>query len=120
MTTNTDSNSDSRLAEHRWEVAQLKREQTDTAPSSRFGALRQWYANGSLRAAARERAGPLVIQVDRRARVPYEVASDPDVHCTAKHSKPARTAMTTPISTITATTIRAGSPTAIRKVAAPP
>ena len=65
-------------------------EETDddeTGPVRWFDRLRDWYANGSLREAARERVGRLVIRVTRTARVPYEVASDPRIHCTAKYTK---------------------------------
>ena len=84
----TQDDSDSRLSAFRERFADPDDETDDeTSPSSWFGALRQWFNDGSLREAARERAGRLVIRVSRTARVPYEVASDPRIHCTAKYTK---------------------------------
>ena len=56
----------------------------ETGLSNWFDALRAWYRDGTLRDAAREQAGRVVIRVGRKARAPYEVASDPNVHITAK------------------------------------
>ena len=64
----------------------------ETGPSSWFDRLRAWYADGTLREAARERVGRVVVRVGRTARAPYEVASDPDVHITAKGSMSRRAA----------------------------
>lgn len=57
------------------------------SPSSWFDQLRDWFESGALHDAVRERAGPVVIRVGRKARVPPEVARDPDIHITAKWTK---------------------------------
>jgi hypothetical protein len=82
----TQDDSDSRLSAFRERFTPAE-DETDAAPVRWFDRLRQWYRDGSIREAARERAGRVVIRVGRRARVPYEVASDPDVHVTAKYTK---------------------------------
>jgi len=82
----TQDDSESRLSGFR-ERFSTGEDETDAAPVRWFDRLREWYRDGSIREAARERAGRLVIRVGRKARVPYEVASDPEIHCTAKYTK---------------------------------
>ena len=88
----TQRDSESRLSGFRERVGGRDGDETDAAPVRWFDRLRDWYENGTLREAARERVGRVVIRVGRTARAPYEVASDPDVHITAKGSMRRRAA----------------------------